>query len=143
VAAENDKAGIGCERIRVGLSAGPQLVLDMGAARAGRTGSVKLTYRVKFPNPDNALASRSTFRLVDSKGRAASSTVQFVLGGDVNVAPLRVKLRRATRRRLAHSRSGALRLIAQCISRDARPGSTASGYEQFNIPVTIRRASTR
>ena len=140
VADENDKAGVDCERIRVGLTAGPDLVLDMGAARAGRNGLMKLTYRVAFPNPDNALASRSTFRLVDRKGRAASSTAQFVLGGDVSVAGPRVKLSRATRRRLAHSRSGALSLIAQSVSRDASPESMASGYEQFNVPVTIRRA---
>jgi len=143
VADENDKAGVDCERIRVGLSGGPQLVLDMGAARAGRTGALKLTCRVEFPNPDNALASRSTFRLVDSKGRPASSTAQFVLGGDANVARPRIKLNRATRRRLARSRSGALPLIAQRVSRDASPGSTASGYEQLNVPVTIRRASKR
>jgi hypothetical protein len=143
VADENDRAGVDCERIRVGLSGGPQLVLDMGAARAARNGFVKLTYRMEFPNPDNALASRSTFRLVDSKGRAASSAAQFVLGGDVSVARLRVKLSRSMRRRLAHSRSGALALIAQRVSRDASPGSTASGYEQFNVPVTIRRAGRR
>jgi len=143
VADANDKAGVDCESIRVGVSVSPELVLDMGAARANRKGSVKLSYRVKFPNPDNALASRSTFRLVDSKGRAASSTVQFVLGGEVNVARLRVKLSRAMRRRLARSRSGALALIAQRVSRDARPGSAASGYKQFNAPVTIRRASKR
>jgi Ca2+-binding RTX toxin-like protein len=143
VADENDKVGVDCDRIRVGLSGGPQLVLDTGAARAGRKGSVKLAYRVEFPNPDNALASRSTFRLVDSRGRTASSTAQFVLGGGVNVARPRVKLSRATRRRLARSRSGALRLIAQRVSRNAGSGSTASGYEQFNDPVTIRRAPKR
>jgi hemolysin type calcium-binding protein len=139
---ENDKVGVDCERIRAGVSISPELVLDMGVARAGRDGSVKLTYRVKFPNPDNALVSRSTFRLVDSKGQAASSTAQFVLGGDVNAAGLRVKLSRATRRRLAHSRSRALPLIAQRVSRDASAQSAASGYEQFNSPVTIRRAGT-
>jgi hypothetical protein len=143
VADESDRVGVDCERIRVGLSGGPELALDMGAARAARTGSVKLAYRVQFPNPDNALASRSRFRLVDGKGRAASSTARFVLGGNVNVAGLRVKLSRATRRRLAHSRSGALALIAQRVSRDASPGSTASGYEEFNAPVTIRRAGKR
>jgi hypothetical protein len=115
----------------------------MGAASADRKGLVKLTYRVEFPNPDNALASRSTFRLVDSKGRPVSSAAQFVLGGDVNVASLQVKLRRATRRRLAHSRSGRLALIAQRVSRGATAQSTASGYEQFNVAVTIRRAATR
>jgi hypothetical protein len=140
LADKNDKVGVDCERVRAGFSGGPDLVLDMGAARAGRTGSLRLTYRVQFPNPDNALASRSTFRLVDSKGRAASSTARFVLGGDVNVARLRVKLNRTTRRRLARSRSGALPLIAQRVSRDASPGATASGYEQFNVPVTVRRA---
>jgi hypothetical protein len=143
VADESDRVGVDCERIRVGLSGGPELALDMGAARAARTGSVKLAYRVEFPNPDNALASRSRFRLVDGKGRAASSTARFVLGGNVNVAGLRVRLSRATRRRLAHSRSGALALIAQRVSRDASPGSTASGYEEFNAPVTIRRAGKR
>jgi len=140
---ENDTAGIDCERIRVGLAGGPPLVLDTGAARAARTGSVQLTYRVEFPNPDNALASRSTFRLVDSKGRPVSSTAQFTLGADVTFTRLRVKLNRATRRRLARSRSRALSLIAQRVSRDATPGSTASGYERFNAPVTIRRARRR
>jgi hypothetical protein len=143
VADENDKVGVDCERTRVGLSAGPELVLDMGAARAARDGSVKVTCRVRYPNPDNALASRSTFRLVDGMGRAASSSARFVLGGAVNVAAVRVKLSRATRRRLAHSRSGALALNAQRVSRDAREGSTASGYEQFNDPVKIRRAGRR
>jgi Ca2+-binding RTX toxin-like protein len=143
VADSDDKAGVDCERIRVGLTGGPQLVLDMGAARADRRGSVKLTYRVEFPNPDNALASRSTFRLVDGKGRSASSSKQFVLGGAVNATGLRVKLSRAMRRRLARSRSGRLPLIAQRVSRDAAPGSAASGYEQFNVPVTIRRAGRR
>lgn len=139
----NDKAGVDCERIRVGLAVGPELALDMGAARADRKGSVKLSYRVELPNPDNALTSRSTFRLVDGKGRPASSTARFVLGADATVARLRVKLSRAMRRRLAHSRSGALPLIAQRVSRDAAPGSTASGYERFNARVTIRRAGKR
>ena len=58
-------------------------MLDLGSGRAGRSGVVTLTYRVKFPNPDNALASRSTFRTA---------------------------------------------------------GSTPRGFEQFNAPVTIRRA---
>jgi hypothetical protein len=143
VADENDRTAVDCERIRVGLSGGPQLVLEMGAGRAGRTGSVRLTYRVEFPNADNALASRSTFRLVDGKGRAASSTAQFVLGGDVSAARLGVKLTRATRRRLARSRTGAVALIAQRVSRNASPESGASGYEQFNVPVRIRRAGKR
>jgi hypothetical protein len=34
-------------------------------------------------------------------------------------------------------------LIAQRVSRDASPDATASGYEQFNVPVTIRRAGKR
>jgi hypothetical protein len=118
-------------------------VLDIGAARAGRSGLVALVYRVQNPNPDNALTSRSTSRLVDGNGRAAGSTAEFVLGGAVNVAAVRVRLSRATRRRLARSRSGALSLIAQRVTRDASPGSGASGYEQFNVPVTIRRAGTR
>jgi hypothetical protein len=141
VADEDDKVGVDCERTRVGVSGSPQLVVDMGAARVDPKGSVALTYRVEFVNPDNALTSSSTFRLVDGKGRPASSTVQFVLGGNVNVARLRVKLRSAARRRLARSRSGVLPLIAQRVSRDASLGSTALGYEQFNAPVTIRRGN--
>ncbi len=66
-----------------------------------------------------------------------------MLSREVHVARLRVKLSRATRRRLRRSRSGALLLIAQRVSRNASAGSTASGYEQFNVPVTIRRASKR
>jgi hypothetical protein len=143
VADANDKVAVDCERIRVGASGGPELALDMGAARAGRSGLVALAFRVQHPNPDNALTSRSTFRLVDREGRPASSTAAFVLGGDVNVAAARVRLSRTTRRRLARSRSGALSLIAQRVSRDAGTGSPASGYEQFNVPVTIRRAGTR
>jgi hypothetical protein len=143
VADENDKVAVDCEKVRVGLAGGPELVLDTGAARAGRNGLLQLAYRVQYPNPDNALASRSTLRLVDRKGRAASSTAQFVLGGDANVARPQVKLSWAARRRLARSRAGALTLIAQRVSRDASPGSTASGYEQFNIPVTVRRAGKR
>jgi Ca2+-binding RTX toxin-like protein len=139
----NDKVAVDCERIRVGLSGGPELVLDVGAARAARNGSVTLTYRVKFPNRDNALASHSTFRLVDSRGRPASSTARFAIGGNVNAAGLRVKLSATTRRRLARSRSAALGLIAQRVSRDAGAESAASGYEEFNSPVTIRRAGTR
>lgn len=140
VANENDTVAVDCERIRVGLS-GPELILDTRAARAGDRGIVKLTYRMAFPNPDNALASRSRLRLVDTKGRAASSTARFALGGDVSIARVRVKLSRATRRRLADARTGALALIAQRVSHSA--GSTASGYEQFNTPLTIRRDSKR
>jgi hypothetical protein len=138
---DNDTFGVDCEWIRVGASVVPPLVLDMGAARAARNGSVNLTYRVELPNPDNAAAARSTFRLVDRKGRAASSTARFVLGGQVNVASLRVKLSRATRRRLARSRAGALTLIAQRVSLD--PNSGLTGYQQFNAPVSIRRAGRR
>lgn len=143
VADENDKVAVDCERIRVGPSAGPDLVLDRGAVRAGRSGWLTLIYRVEFPNPDNALASRSTLRLVDRKGRAASTTARFAVGPGVNAARPPVRLNRATRRRLARSRSGALSLIAQRVSRDTSPDTTASGYEQFNVPVTIRRAARR
>jgi hypothetical protein len=143
VADENDTVALDCERIRVGLSAGPELVLEAGTMRAGRSASVQFTYRVRFPNPDNALASRCTLRLVDSRGRAASSSAHFVLGGDVNVARARVKLNRATRRRLARARSGALVLIAQRVSRSTSPELAAAGYEQINAPVTIHRVSRR
>jgi hypothetical protein len=143
VADADDTVAADCERVRVGLSVTPELMFDSGAARASRTGTLKFTYRVKFPNPDNALTSRSSLRLVDGRDRAASSTARFVLGGDSNVARARVTLNRATRARLARSRAGALTLIAQRISRDARPGSAAAGYERFNAPVTIRRPGRR
>ena len=98
---------------------------------------------MRFPNPDNAVASRSAFTLVDASGRAASSTARFVLGGADTVAHLVVKLSPSARRRLARSRSGTLALIAQRVSRDASPGSTASGYERYNVAVTIRGARRR
>jgi hypothetical protein len=104
---------------------------------------VRLTYRVRFPIAGNAVASRNRLRLVDRNGQAASSAARFVLGGDIQVARLRVRLSRATRRRLARSRSGALALIAQRVSRDAGGPSPVPGYAQFNVPVTIRRAGRR
>jgi hypothetical protein len=137
---DNDSAGVDCERIRVGAPVGPELVLAMGAGRASRTGSVRLTYRVAFPQPGNAVRSRSTFTLVDRQGRVASSTVGFVLGDSANVARVRVRLNRGTRRRLVRSRAGALRLIAQRVSRDADPDSPTARRETFNVVVTIRRA---
>ena len=139
VADPGDGAGVDCEAIRVGLTGGPELVLDMGTARASRAGSLAATYRVRFPNPDNAAASRSTFRLVDRLGRAASSTARFALGPTATVARLRVRLTRDARRRLARSRAGALALFAQRVSRDATAGSTSTGYDRFNTPVRIRR----
>ena len=108
----NDTTAVDCERVRVGGFGGPALVLESGARRAGRRGSLRLTYRAASVNPANALTSRSTLRLLDPQGRAASSTARFVLGRDATVARLRVTLHRATRRRLARSRSGALALIA-------------------------------
>jgi len=140
---EADTVRVDCERVFAGSAVSPELVLDLGAARASHTGWLKVVHRVKFPNRDNALQSRSTFRLVDRTGRAVSSTVGFVLGVDADVAVQRVRLNRATRARLARSRSGALRLIAQRMSRDARADSPATGYEQFNEPVKIRRARRR
>jgi hypothetical protein len=134
----DDTVAVDCERVLIGLPGGPELVLDTAAARAGPKGSVALTYRVRFPNPDDASTSRSTLRLVDGQGRAASTTAQFVLGRGADVARPRVTLTRATRRRLARSRSGALVLIAQRVSRDGDAGSDLS-----NVPVTIRRRARR
>jgi Ca2+-binding RTX toxin-like protein len=143
VADENDTVGLDCETTTVGGGAVVDLGLDLGAARAARNGSVKLAYRAKSPSPGNEAGWRSTFRLVDRKGRAASSTARFVLSDQTNVASVRVRLNRATRRRLARSRAGALGLIAQRVTRSAGPTSTGSGYGQYNTPVTIRRARKR
>ena len=139
----NDRIALDCERIRVDGYAGPQVVADTQVARADGDGIVRLTYRMQYPFHDIARASRTTLRLVDREGRAVSSSARFVLGGDAHVARLRVRLHRATRRRLARSRSGALRLIAQRVSRDAEEGATVPGYEQFNALVTIRRPAGR
>jgi Ca2+-binding RTX toxin-like protein len=139
----NDRVAIDCEHIRVDAYAGPQVVADAHVARADRGGLVRLTYRMQYPFHDIARASRTRFRLVDRKGRAVSSSTQFVLGGDAHVARVRVRLHRATRRRLARSRSGALRLIAQRVSRDAEAGAPVPGYAQFNALVTIRRPARR
>ncbi len=133
---ENDRVATDCEWLRVGFS-GPELVLVASAARAARTGSLKLTYRVKLPSPV-APTLRSTLRLVDRKGRSASSRAQFVLGGAANSATVRVRLNRTTRRRLARSRAGRLRLIARRVSRSVGP-ETDTGYEQWQLPVTVRR----
>jgi Ca2+-binding RTX toxin-like protein len=142
IADANDTVGIDCERIQVGLWAGPEVTQQLGAALADRAGRVAVIYRVRFPNPDNALASRSTLRLLDTNGQAASSIARFVLGAGVNVVRARVKLNRSARGRLARSRTGVIRLIAQRVSRDASPVAVVSGYELFNTPVTVRRAST-
>ena len=136
----DDAVAVDCERVGVGRIAVPELVLDLGAARAARDGTVRATYRVRFPNPDNALASRSTLRLLDTRGRAVSSTARFVLGAAASTARVRVTLGRAARRRLARSRSGRLALVAQRVSRNAEAELAAAGYERVNVAVTIRRA---
>jgi hypothetical protein len=131
-----DKVATDCELLHVGFS-GPELVLVTSAARAARTGLVKLTYGVKLPSRF-APTLRSTLRLVDRKGRSASSSARFVLGGEATGATVRVRLNHATRRRLARSHAGRLRLIARRVSRSASP-ETDTGYEQWQLPVTIRR----
>ncbi len=131
-----DRASVDCEAIRVGVAGDSELVLDMGAARASRTGSLQATYRVRFPNPGNAVTSRSTFRLVDRLARPASSTARFVLGATATVARLRVRLTGDTRRRLARRRARAVRAARQP---HATAGSTSTGYDRFNAPVRIRR----
>lgn len=98
--------------------------------------SVILTYRVAVPNPIPGGLTAGTVRLVDRKGRAASSTATFTIGAAAILARASVTLSRPTRRRLARSRSGALALVAQRVYRDAGAGP---GYAQFNARVTIRR----
>jgi hypothetical protein len=139
VADENDKVAVDCERIRVEPAVSLALAIAVRTVRVSRAGSVRMTYRFSPPALGGP-TSRNTFRLVDRNGRAASSTAAFLLGASSAEARVRVRLRRATRRRLARSRSGELRLFAQRVSRDADAASAASGYEIGNIAVRIRRA---
>lgn len=132
----NDKVAVDCEVIRVGGASGPPVVLDHAATRARRDGSATLTYRGAPPAPIQAGPAVGTVRLVDRKGRAASSTVPLSIPAGA-LANVRVRLNRATRQRLARSRSGAIRLIAQRVYREV---GASPGYAQFNAPITIRRA---
>jgi len=138
-----DRVALDCERVRVGAGGPSELVLDMGAGRADRSGGVKVGLRTRIPSAGDAATGRSTFRLLDRQGRTISTTARFGHGAGVDVVRLKVRLYSATRRRLARSRSGALALVAQRVSRDASPAATVPGYERFNTAVTIRRARRR
>jgi hypothetical protein len=135
----NDKVAVDCEEVRVGQASGPVLVLDPAAARATRSGSVTVSYRVTSLTavPPGGQPT-GTVRLVDSRGRAASSTARYAIGAAATVARVRVKLSRATRRRLARSRAGRLALFAQRMYREG--SSPAPGYALLNAPLTIHRA---
>jgi hypothetical protein len=133
IAEANDDVAVDCEEIRVGAASGPPLVLDHAIARARGNGSLTLTYRGAVANP----AATGTVRLVDRNGRSASSTVPFTIGAGQVLTRVKVTLTRATRRRLARSRSGTLALVAQRVYREA---DAALGYARFNARVTIRRA---
>ena len=123
----DDTVAIDCERIRVDAAVPPGLVLDIGAARADRAGRVRLTYRLADPLPGNAVVSRSTFRFVDRRGRVVSSTARFVLGADVRVVRLKVKLSRddaAASGAQPHGRAGAGRT-----AREPRRPAGRHGHE--------------
>ena len=135
----NDKVAVDCEEIRVGQAAGPELVLAPAAARAARSGSVTVSYRVASLTavPPGGQPG-GTVRLVDSNGRAASSMARYAIGAGASVARVRVTLSRAMRRRLARSRAGRLALFARREYRDG--AATVPGYALFNAAMTIRRA---
>lgn len=140
----DDAIAVDCERVRVGSAvAGPQLSLATRTARADRRGALRLTYRAPQPAVLSFVTSRSTVRIVDRSGRTVSSAARFEVGGSRTVARARVTLSRAARRRLARSRSGALALIAQRVSRPGATAATTAGYERFNAPITIRRPARR
>jgi hypothetical protein len=101
---------------------------------------VRLTFKVKTPNPGNAATARSTIRLVDRSGVSASSTARFVLGGDANIVRLRVTLNEATRTRLAKRRTRSLPLLAQRVSRSTDPGPNAGASEKVHAPLMVTRA---
>ena len=132
----NDDVAVDCERTRLGLAVAPQIVLATTSARADRNGMVRLTFRVKTPNPSNAATARSTVRLVDRRGVAVSSTTRFTLGGHANLVRLRVTLNQATRTRLLKARAGALALVVQRVSRSGEPGPTA-GHERSHVPLRV------
>jgi hypothetical protein len=138
-----DRTALDCETIHVGGTPRPELVFSLGPARATRAGVLSVTFRVKFPEAGSTDAARSTFRLLDSRGRRSSSTAKFVLGGAANVAHMKIRLSPSARRRLARSRAGRLHLFAQRVSRDARAELAPAGYDRINAPVTIRRARKR
>ena len=138
-----DRTALDCETIHVGVAPRPELAFSLGPARATRRGVLNVTFRVKFPEAGSSDAARSTFRLLDGRGRRASSTARFVLGGAANVAHVRIRLSPATRRRLARSRTGAVRLFAQRVSRNVLAELAPDGYERINARVTVRRARAR
>jgi hypothetical protein len=143
IADPGDRTALDCETIHVGAPPRPELVFAIGPGRVTRSGVLNMTFRVKFPEAGSTDAARSTLRLLDGRGRTASSTVKFVLGGAANVAHVRIRMNRATRRRLARSRTGALHLVAQRVSRNALAELAPAGYDRINAPVTIRRARRR
>lgn len=140
VADANDDVAVDCERVRLGAAVVPEIVLVTNSARADRNGTVRLTFKVKAPNPGNAATARSTIRLVDRSGVSASSTARFVLGGDANIVRLRVTLNQATRTRLAKRRTRSLPLLAQRVSRSTDPGPNAGASEKVHTPLMVTRA---
>ena len=138
MADENDDVAVDCERIRLGLAVVPEIVLVTKSARADRKGVVRLTFRVKAPNPSNAATARGTVRLVDRTGVAASATTRFTFGANANLVRLRVTLNKATRARLLRGRAASVALIVQRVSRTGGTGPTA-GYERFHVPVRVAR----
>jgi Ca2+-binding RTX toxin-like protein len=138
MADENDDVAVDCERIRLGFPVAPEIVLATKSARADRQGVVRLTFRVKTPNPGNAATARSTVRLVDRGGLAASSTTRFTLGAGANLVRLRVTLNKATRTRLLKARAGSVALVVQRVSRSG-DGGPAAGHEQVHVPLRVAR----
>jgi len=136
LAEPNDKIAVDCEEARVGGAAGPKLALAPAAVRASRSGLVTFTYR-SAGNANTAAASLGSVRLVDRKGRAASSRAQVTFAAGATVARVRTRLSRPTRVRLARSRAGRLALFAQ---RTYRGDAVPPGYALFNAPLTVRRA---
>ncbi len=134
----NDDVAVDCERIRLGLPVAPEIVLVTKSARADRNGVIRLTFRVRTPNPSNAATARSTVRLVDRAGLAASSTTRFTLGAKTNLVRLRVTLKQATRTRLLKARAGSLPLVVQRVSRSGDPGPTA-GHERSHVALRVSR----
>jgi Ca2+-binding RTX toxin-like protein len=135
----SDDVDVDCERIRIGLLAGPDIVLVTKSARVDRKGTVRLTFRAKAPDAANAAAVRSTVRLVDRSGVSASSTARFVLGANAHLVRVRVTLNPATRTRLAKRRTRSLPLLAQRVTRGTQPGPNAGASEKAHVPFTVTR----
>ncbi len=136
----DDAVAVDCERVGVGRIAVPSSCSTSAPRVPPATGRSGPPTGCGSRTPTTPWRREARCALLDTRGRAVSSTARFVLGAAASTARVRVTLGRAARRRLARSRSGRLALVAQRVSRNAEAELAAAGYERVNVAVTIRRA---